>query len=275
VRTIDNPFPITFAAMDPPATGEAAHSKLKAIDERFDGFGMQLDKDSKARKDAEEGQASVLKENVARLEKTLNAEVKRRMEANKALQGMFEAQMATMQDKLEAGLLGRLDQLQEALGSINDRIDTVEKDFGLTREQYVRDIEDRSSLVAKDAQSLQSAFLNERAERKERETLIIAKLRDLDTRTAERLINEEHELDERYKELHDDLKVAVQRDEGDGEEDGGDKTFQEYILEEMAGLKNGLVVEKQQRETADDEIVNALNHYTKAIQDALRVVNQA
>merc|ERR1719502_1445706 len=135
---------------------------------------------------------------------------------------MFEAQMSTMQDKLEAGLLGRLDQLQEALVSIHERVDTVEKDFGLTREQYVRDIEDRSAMVAKDAQALQSAFLNERAERKERETLIIAKLRNLETRTAERLAAEEQAVEEKYKDLHEDLEVALLSNNKDSGGDTGE-----------------------------------------------------
>eukprot|EP00933_Yihiella_yeosuensis_P014671 TRINITY_DN13057_c0_g1_i1.p1 TRINITY_DN13057_c0_g1~~TRINITY_DN13057_c0_g1_i1.p1 ORF type:complete len:295 (-),score=82.61 TRINITY_DN13057_c0_g1_i1:210-989(-) len=247
--------------------------KLNAGEHSFDDFGLLLGKDLKARKDELEGQAHVLKETVVRLERTLNAEVKRRIESNKALQGMFEAQVATMQDKLEAGLLGRLDQIGASLTSINDRVDCVEKDFSLTREQYVRDIEDRSSLVAKDAQALQASFLHERAERKDRETLIIAKLRDLDARTAEMVASEDQSIEDRYKELHDDLKVAVANNDEDG--GGGDNSFQDYILSEMAGLKNGLLMETQQREQADDDIVNALNHYTKAIQDALRVVNQA
>merc|ERR1712048_900865 len=121
--------------------------------------------------------------------------------------------------------------------------------------------------MGKDAQSLQTTFQSERHDRKERETLIIAKLRDLDARTSERLANEQNVLEHRYKELREELDVAVK--------DEDDKRFQDYILEEMAALKNGLVVESQQREQADDDIVKALNHYTQAIQEALRVVNQA
>lgn len=252
----------------------ATQAKLDHRLGSFDGFSLQLDKEAKAKKDSEDGQANVLKENVARLERTLNSEIRRRVEANKALQGMFEAQMATMQDKLEAGLLGRLDQLADALGSLNERVDTVEKDFSLTREQYIRDIEDRSSMVAKDAQALQTSFLNERAERKERETLIIAQLRDLETRTAERLDNEEKAAEEKYADLLDDLKVATAQTDED-EDAGGDKSFQNYILEEMAALKQGLFVESQGREQADDEIATCLSHYTQSIQAALRAVNQA
>merc|ERR1712039_673105 len=167
----------------------------------------------------------------------------------------------------EAGLLDRLDGLHSAVGSLNDRIDSVEKDFSQAREQYIRDIEDKSSMVAKDAAALQTAFQNERADRKERETLIVTKLKDLDARTAERLANEQQVSDTKFVELREELDVAVR--------DDGDKRFQDYILEEMAALKNGLVVETQTRETADDDIASALGHYTKAIQEALRVVNQA
>merc|ERR1719221_735033 len=138
-----------------------------------------MEVETKARADQEDLSQTQLKDNIARLEKTLNSEIKRRVEANKALQGMFEAQMATVQDKLEAGLLDRLDGLHSAVASLNDRVDSVEKDFSQAREQYIRDIEDKSAMVAKDAANLQQAFQNERSDRKEREMMVIGKLRDL------------------------------------------------------------------------------------------------
>merc|ERR1719433_816178 len=226
-----------------------ARMKLADLGERFSGFERQMEMESKARKEIEEGHTNGLRDNIARLEKTLNAEIKRRVEANKALQGMFEAQMATVQDKLEAGLLDRLDQLHGAVGSLNDRVDSVEKDFSQAREQYIRDIEDKSAMVAKDAANLQASFQNERADRKEREMLIVAKLRDLDLRTSDRLEAEKETTELKYRELREELQLAAR--------DDGDKRFQDYILEEMAALKNGLVVESQMRERADDDIVHA------------------
>lgn len=237
------------------------------LGDKFSGFERSMDMEAKGRKDSEEQQLNGLRDNIARLEKTLNSEIRRRVEANKALQGMFEAQMATVQDKLEAGLLDRLEQLHASINHLNERVDYVEKDFSQAREQYIRDIEDKSAMVTKDAQTLQVAFQSERHDRKERETLIIAKLRDLDARTSERLQNEQKAIEQKYQELREEMDVAVK--------DEDDKRFQDYILQEMAALKHGLVVESQQREEADDDIVKALNHYTQAVQEALRVVNQA
>lgn len=243
-----------------------ARLRLATLNERFSGFERQIDVEVKARREAEECHLIGLKDNIARLEKTLNSEIKRRVEANKALQGMFEAQMATVQDKLEAGLLERLDSLHNAVGTLNERVDAVEKDFTQAREQYIRDIEDKSAMVAKDAAGLQQTFQNERSDRKEREQMIISQLRDLDARTAERLEEEQKITDRKYEDIREHLDVAVK--------DDGDRQFQDYILEEMAALKNGLVMETQIREQSDDEIVNALQHYTKTIQDALLIVNE-
>jgi len=244
-----------------------SRAKLASISQRFSGFERQMEMESKARKEMEEGHVNSLKDNIARLEKTLNAEIKRRVEANKALQGMFEAQMATVQDKLEAGLLDRLDQLHAAVTSLSTRVDSVERDFSQGREQYIQDIEEKNSMLGKEAATLQTAFENERSDRREREALILSKIRDLDARAAERLSLEQEAVEQKYDVLKEELDVAARED--------GDKRFQDYILEEMAALKNGLVVETQTREQADDDIVNALSHYTHAIQDALRVVNTA
>jgi hypothetical protein len=54
-----------------------------------------------------------------------------------------------------------------------------------------------------------------------------------------------------------------------------DRKFHEFVFTELAALRTGLESEAQVREQADDEIVNALNHYTQSVQEAMRVVNQA
>merc|ERR1719301_112132 len=204
-----------------------------------------------------------------KLGKTLNSEIKRRVEANKALQGMFESQIATVQDKLEAIFVERLDQLQASVDSLNDRMGIVERDFSMEREKYIRDIEDKNAMVAKDVNNLQNAFENEKVDRKERELRITKKLGDHETRTQGKFEQEQNAREQKYQSLREELEESKRMREK------GDEKFQTFILEEVAALKNGLVMESQAREQADDDIVQALNHYTKALQDALRIVNQA
>merc|ERR1719386_641251 len=204
-----------------------------------------------------------------KLEKTLNSEIKRRVEANKALQGMFESQIATVQDKLEAIFVERLDQLQASVDSLNDRMGIVERDFSMEREKYIRDIEDKNAMVAKDVNNLQNAFENEKVDRKEREFLIAKKLGDHETRTQGKFEQEQGAREQKYQSLREELEESKRMREK------GDEKFQTFILEEVAALKNGLVMESQAREQADDDIVSSLNHYTQVLQEGLRVVNRA
>merc|ERR1719159_1267510 len=139
-----------------------AQAKLGALQERFHGFEKQMEMETKHRKDNEESKLSSIRDAMMKLEKTLNSEIKRRVEANKALQGMFESQIATVQDKLEAIFVERLDQLQASVDSLNDRMGVVEKDFSQSREKYIRDIEDKNQMVAKDIQAIQSQFKAEK-----------------------------------------------------------------------------------------------------------------
>lgn len=247
----------------------SAQVKLGALSERFTGFERQMEMETKTRKVNEEGKLTGIKDNMSKLERTLNSEIKRRVEANKALQGMFESQIATVQDKLEAVFVERLDHLQTRVDSLNDRMGVVEKDFSQSREKYIRDIEDKNQMVAKDVSALQSAFRSEKSDRKERETAIVSKLKDHEARTTAKFEQEDKIREQKYQALREELEESKRLRER------GDEKFQTFILEEVAALKNGLVMETQMREHADDDIVHSLNHYTHVLQDGLRVVNRA
>merc|ERR1711918_72552 len=105
-------------------------------------------------------------------------------------------------------------------------------------------------------------------DRKERELAISRKLGEHETRTQAAFETQRASREQKYSSLRSELdQIKRSREKGD------DK-FQTFILEEVAAVKNGLTAEGQQREQADDDIVQALNHYTKCLQDALRIINQ-
>ena len=207
------------------------------------------------------------RETLIKLEKTLNAEIKRRVEANKALQEMFEAQIITMQEKLETGFDERIEKVEEAVSAVSDRLALIERDFAIERDRYVRDIEDKNAMVARDVNGLQQAFENERVLRAEKEAVIIKRLTDLESKTDDKLESHKVSTDNKLMAVRSDME-EVHRMNCTGED-----KFERFVLEELASLKNSVIIETQSRESADDDLVNALNHYTKALQDALRIIN--
>jgi len=246
----------------------ATQAKIGALREKFSGFQSQWEQETKHRIDRDGSKLDGVKESMLKLENTLNSEIKRRVEANKALQAMFESQIASIQDRLEAIFIDRLDKLQVSVDSLGDRMSTVERDFTLTREQYIQDIEEKNAVVAKDTNGMQNAFENEKIDRRERELAISKKLGDHDSRTQAALEQQANMREQKYQSLRGELEEIKRAREK------GDDKFQTFILEEVAAVKSGLVAESHAREQADDDIVQALNHYTKCLQDALRIINQ-
>mmetsp|Transcript_9001 Transcript_9001/g.16255 ORF Transcript_9001/g.16255 Transcript_9001/m.16255 type:complete len:264 (-) Transcript_9001:64-855(-) len=254
----------------PTKTGElhsmsATQAKIGALRDRFDNFQNQWAQHAKDRIDLEENKLIGIKDSMGKLEQTLNSEIKRRVEANKALQGLFETQIQSVQSRLEEVFLERLDRLQGSVDALSDRIGTMEREFATTREQYIQDIEDKNAGVAKDLNSIQNAFENEKVDRQEREHAIVKKISDHETRTQSAFEASAQNREQKYQQLRGELEVLKRK---------GDVKFQTFILEEIAAVKQGLTTESTAREEADDDIVQALNHYTKALQDALRIVNQ-
>ena len=202
-----------------------------------------------------------------KLEKTLNAEIKRRVEANKALQEMFETQILSVQEKLETGFDERLDKVEDILNALSDRLALIERDFAVERDRYVRDIEDKNALVARDVNSLQTAFENERIVRAEKEAILVKRLGDIESKTEEKLDTSKMMLDNRVLQIRTEMEDLYRTNLQ------GEDKFEQFVLEEVATLKNSVLIETQSRESADDDLVNALNHYTRALQDALRIIN--
>jgi hypothetical protein len=237
------------------------------MQDQFLNFERQMEDETKSRRLAEDSKLSGARDTLQRLEKTLNAEVKRRVEANKALQEMFETQILSVQQRLEAGFEERLEKVEDALNGLADRVGVIERDFAIERDRYVRDIEDKNALVARDVNGLQTAFENERLVRAEKEALIVKRLADIEAKTDDRIEGGKLMLDNRI------LQIRAEMEEIYRTTSNGEDKFEKFVLDEIASLKNAVLMESQSRESADDDLVNALNHYTKALQDALRIIN--
>jgi len=249
--------------------GTATQAKIGALRDKFQTFQSQWEHETRHRLERDSTKLDDTKESMTKLEQTLNSEIKRRVEANKALQQGFERQIQGIQDNLETIFIDRLEKLQNSVDGLGDRMSAVERDFTLTREQYIQDIEDKNAVVAKDVNGMQNAFENEKIDRKEREQAISNKLSEHETRTQAAFEAQGGNRENKYSSLRTELD-AIKR-----VREKGDDKFQTFILEEVAAVKNGLVLESHAREQADDDIVQALNHYTKCLQDALRIINSS
>ncbi|PHJ19639.1 sf-assemblin beta giardin protein [Cystoisospora suis] len=179
---------------------------------------------------------------------------------------MFESQLLGVQDKLSSVFVEKFEQLQCALDALNDRLAVVEREFTAEREKQTKEWEEKNTVIARDMSAIQEALETDKQSRTEREMQIAKRLGELEYRTEGKFEAEKNAREQKYDQVREELEEAKRMRER------GEEKFQTFVLEEVAALKNGLILESQAREGADDDIVQAVNHYTTALQDALRLV---
>nr|PIM05008.1 putative SF-assemblin [Toxoplasma gondii COUG] len=182
---------------------------------------------------------------------------------------MFESQLLGVQDKLSSIFVEKFDQLQSALDALNDRLTVVERESAIEKEKQAKEWEEKNVVISKDMSTIKAALETESQLRQEREVQLAKRLGELEYRTEGKFEAEKNTRQQKYEQAHEEMEEAKRIRERNEEK------FQTFVLEEIAALKNGLVLESQAREGADDDIVQAVNHYTTALQDALRLVTTA
>eukprot|EP00929_Paragymnodinium_shiwhaense_P072118 TRINITY_DN36608_c0_g2_i1.p1 TRINITY_DN36608_c0_g2~~TRINITY_DN36608_c0_g2_i1.p1 ORF type:complete len:286 (+),score=97.21 TRINITY_DN36608_c0_g2_i1:80-937(+) len=246
----------------------STQQKLSALTERFHGFERQVEADAKARREMEESMIDGIKGTLQRLEQSLAIEKQKRTDVHKQLQATFEAQVTVVQDKLETVFLERYDHVQSVLDALCDRMATVETDFVESGERYIRDMEDKSTQLNRDIAAFSGSFTAEVQERKKREATMHRRLDDLEARSVE-TFQQQHVISlQRHTRMSEEFADSKRiREEAH-------KQYQEAAIAEVASIAKQVSEEAALRQKADDDIVNALNHYTKSLQEALRSVSQ-
>ena len=90
-------------------------SKLADLQDRFIGYEKQIEQEARTRHDVEESRMLSIRDTILKLEKTLNSEIKRRVESNKSLQTLFENKISTVQEQIESVFLEKIDQLHSTV----------------------------------------------------------------------------------------------------------------------------------------------------------------
>lgn len=240
---------------------------MNELADRFTGFDKEVERLTAVRQEAEESKLQSVRDSLQKVEKTLANEQKRRAEANKALQAMFESHLEMMRERLENTFNEKINQLQGGFDNLMERSAALENALAAEREERIRDANDTTGQITRQLNDLQNSFETEKVARLERETQIVKRVGDDLFRMQEKLDAERVARESTLTILREEL------DEGNRARNKSAERIQTLIMEEIASLKNGLLNETQSREEADESIVTALNEYTKTLQDSLRVVN--
>eukprot|EP00930_Biecheleria_cincta_P017386 TRINITY_DN13840_c0_g1_i2.p1 TRINITY_DN13840_c0_g1~~TRINITY_DN13840_c0_g1_i2.p1 ORF type:complete len:335 (-),score=68.04 TRINITY_DN13840_c0_g1_i2:36-1040(-) len=254
-------------AVAPAPAVDGTGDRLSELSQRFQSFERQVEADTKARKQTEESTLEHLSRGVQRLLDGLEQATQARSRGCQELQASLEPKLAEHQSKLEAHFLTHFDNLHSLIEAVSDRTSTVEKDFIQSRKRYIAEMEAESAETTANLNSFRKNLENELRTRRERERKLEDRMRTAFKTTAEKIERDDKLAERKYAQLLRDADESVRT------RDAASQRYQEQMQRDIAVLRAALSQETQARTQADDDIVAALNHYTKELQRAVGTVS--
>jgi hypothetical protein len=251
------------------ATNRSVSGKLNAMADDFNNFYGDLEEETTIRKQAEEQRVVRMERELGKIETVLATETKRRIEASKALQTMFEAKVVAMQREFKAELRGAFEPLQSQIDALVARVEQLELTMENERRDREKEIQKANKEVLDKFAVHQKQFEVEKVTRLQREAQTLKRVGDEVFRIQQKITAERTAREAAIVLMKDDFMAAHKAREK------ADEVFKSEMLRKMAVVEKDLEVETKNREASEEQLVNALNDYTRALQDGLRIVNRA
>ncbi|DAZ95176.1 TPA: hypothetical protein N0F65_012430 [Lagenidium giganteum] len=245
----------------------ATKAKLDKLMNDFSTFDDSMRIGTRQRREKDEYRLAEMRHEMSRLEKSLEAEIKKRIEMNKSLQNYCDEQVIEMRAQFESLLNERANQVNERLDGLAAEIQSLQQVVEEEKRRIPLMIENKTNELTQKLISFMDAFEEERKRRLAQEEMILKRLSDHEHLTAENFDKERRDRELKYSDLKSALEAYTSN------RMRADERFQSLAQEEIAGIQNALVTEAQAREREDDEIIEALNRYTAKLQESLKNCN--
>ncbi len=228
------------------------------------GFADILKERTKQRRLREDQALSNLRVQVSRLEAALSAESKRRIANVKQIHETAAETIQTMEEKLKDQVHAEMKRLDDRISKLEERMTTLETNFETTSGTLHNDLQSTSHSLSRELKTLQDNLQYEVQNRKSREAQLLDTIQQEATAYGERWNSERQDRLNDIQTVKDAFEQSLQQKDV--------LDFEGKIKRELDRLKDELSQETNTRRLSDEEIVEALNRYTKQVQESLAAI---
>ena len=250
-------------------TVQSTTGKLNAMADNFNNFYGDLEEETTVRKQAEDARVARIERECGKIERVIATETKRRIEASKALQAMFEVQLVQLQKEFKEEIREAYEPLQEQIDALIGRVERLEKTMEEEKRDREIEIQRANKEILDKFSEHQKQFEVEKVTRLQREAQTLKRVGDEVFRIQQKVTAERSAREAAIILMKDDFVTATKAREK------ADEVFKAEMLRKMAAVEKDLEIETRNRQASEEQLVNALNDYTRALQDGLRIVNRA
>ena len=231
------------------------------------GFESLMKERSAHRREKEEQSLAQVMIQLTAAERALSTETQRRIESTHAIQKSCTQKIMDMEDNFQMILDERTRRMEERLVSVQEKVEELAVKFEEERETVPAAMERTGQELLDMVSTFQQELADERNDRLNREGRILAQM---DTHATEIISSIEHETNQR-EQIANNLQERIATNEHLRAQN--ERDIQDRIQNELSELRGMIDKEKQERKMEDDDIVIALNEYTKQLQSSLSVIS--
>eukprot|EP00929_Paragymnodinium_shiwhaense_P121195 TRINITY_DN9334_c0_g1_i9.p1 TRINITY_DN9334_c0_g1~~TRINITY_DN9334_c0_g1_i9.p1 ORF type:complete len:668 (-),score=155.87 TRINITY_DN9334_c0_g1_i9:146-2149(-) len=242
--------------------------KLEDMHSTFGTFGDVVQEDTSKRLEITKRRNSELLMWLAKIEKTMNVEIKRRSESVAETQQTIDAVLAGMMGHFQERIMGRFEQLHGTLEALGERCCNLERGIRQFKGELPSKLQVETSALSRTIKDLISQFNANKRQSSDRDTLLAKQIQDAEDNVDIRMQKELAQIElwsETLQELIEDFAAA----------DSSPEFVQRRAIafEKINDLKARLAQEIKLREGTDDRVVQAINEYTTSLHRSLQRAN--
>jgi hypothetical protein len=166
-------------------------------------------------------------------------------------------------------MTARLNTLTDSLTFLSSRLDQLESRQNEDRLIFPKLVDGRCEELLREIAALKLKFEQNLLTRDEKETKILLKLQNESNKIAVQFAQDKLIQDEKIAAVRQSIEeeIAIRAK--------GAEMVKATLMEEVALIKADIAREKRERELADEDLVQAINHYSAALQDGIKIVSTA
>jgi hypothetical protein len=245
--------------------GVVIKNKLAHLSDRFLGFEQTLQLTRVKKKEDEDKRIVLLQKQLTDIQAALCLESTNRSSSMHALQSWVEDQMKQFTDRVQIPIQEKLAVLVDRIEEVNDRIDVVQAQHEAERDEFPAIIDARSNQLLEEIRDMRKVFEHEQKATEEKHKQVLYRINEQHAAlkkifVADKAIHE-IKIKELRREIQDETQLRVK----------AEKVISKSIVEQTQELAVQIENEVREREEGDEALVQAVNHYTAALQDGLKL----
>ncbi|KJP89022.1 hypothetical protein AK88_01314 [Plasmodium fragile] len=207
-----------------------------------------------------------IKYDLLRIERNINIEVRKRIEANKNIQQLIEQTANDMINNVLNKITTKIENISFALDKIIKKCDELEKLAGQIKVTLPTKIQTEMISLKREVSDF-FIILNKYANnRKKRNNVLFTKMENMNAYVTNKIHSEVSFTDQDFLFFRRESANLLVCDADD------EQAFKDAFLQEVEEIRDALALTIKAREQSDDDIIQAMNKYTSVLQKALQSV---